>query len=203
MGQEQNTLILLMSDNGASGTSPIPSNAPFLGFKGQVWQGGVRVPMVAWGAGVAAGKISHEPVISLDAMPTALEAAGVDLPSGYTVDGRSLLPLLHGRQKGPVHESLFWAGQLAYKWVNNSNDELTAPPAWAVRKGRWMLRYWSNLGRHELYDLELDRGERHDVLAQHAEIVRPMKSDYAQWYRGTRTPMGWGEENWKALAPRE
>ena len=48
MGQEQNTLILLLSDNGASGNSPIPSNAPFLGFKGQVWQGGVRVPMAGY-----------------------------------------------------------------------------------------------------------------------------------------------------------
>ena len=203
MGQEQNTLILLLSDNGASGTSPIPSNAPFLGFKGQVWQGGVRVPMVMWGPGVAAGKISPEPVISMDMMITALDAAQVSLPAGHTVDGRSLLPLLRGQQKGPVHESLFWAGQLANKWVNNADDdELTAPPAWAIRRGRWMLRYWSNLGRHELYDLEHDRGERHDVAAQHAEIVRPMKADYAQWYRGTRTPMGWGEENWKALAPR-
>ncbi len=207
IGQEQNTLIVLLSDNGASGNSPIPSNAPFLGFKGQVWQGGVRVPMVAWGpgvgAGLPAGKISREPVISMDVMPTALDAAGVSLPAGYKVDGRSLLPLLRGQQKGPVHESLFWAGQLAYKWVNNADDEMTAPPAWAVRNGRWMLRYWSNLQRHELYDLEQDRGERHDVAAQHAELVRDMKADYAEWYRGTRTPMGWGEENWKALAPRD
>jgi uncharacterized sulfatase len=202
MGQEQNTLIVLLSDNGASGNTPIPSNAPFLGFKGQVWQGGVRVPMVLWGPGVTKGMLSREPVISMDVMPTALHAAGVQLPAGYAVDGRSLLPLLSGKQQGPVHETLFWAGQLAYKWVNNANDEKTAPPAWAVRKGRWMLRYWSHLGRHELYDLERDRGERHDVAAQHPEIVRPMKADYAQWYRGTKTPMDWGEENWKALAPK-
>lgn len=202
MGQEQNTLIFLLSDNGASGSSPIPSNAPFLGFKGQVWQGGVRVPMVAWGPGLGAGKICREPVISMDLMTTALDAAGVSLPAGYAVDGRSLLPLLRGQQKGPVHDSLFWAGQLAYKWVNNVNDEMTAPPAWAVRQGRWMLRYWSNLGRHELYDLEHDRGERHDVAAQNPQIVRPLKAEYARWYKETRTPMGWGEENWKALAPR-
>ena len=201
MGQEKNTLILLLSDNGASGNTPIPSNAPFLGFKGQVWQGGVRVPMVAWGPGVPAGRISREPVISLDLMPTALDAAGVSLPAGYRVDGRSLLPLVGGRQKGPVHDALFWAGELAYKWVNNANDELTAPPAWAVRKGRWMLRYWSHLKRHELYDLEQDRGERHDVAAAHAEIVRAMRADYAQWYRGTQKPMAWGEESWKTLAP--
>jgi uncharacterized sulfatase len=204
-GQENNTLILLTSDNGASGSSPIPSNAPFLGFKGQVWQGGVRVPMVAWGpgVGVGAGKISHEPVISLDLMMTALGAAGVEAPAGYSFDGRSLLPLLRGQQNQPVHRNLFWAGQLAQKWVHAEvKDDLTAPPAWAVRKGRWMLRYWSNLDRHELYDLETDRGERHDTIARHAEIARELKADYAEWYRGTRKPMAWGEENWRVLAPK-
>ena len=203
MGQEQNTLIVLLSDNGASGNTPIPGNAPFLGFKGQVWQGGVRVPMAAWGPGVAKAKVSREPVISMDVMMTALDAAGISLPARYSVDGRSLLPLLRGEQKGPIHQSLFWAGQLAYKWVNNADDEMTAPPAWAVRKENWMLRYWSNLAKHELYDLERDRGERHDVAGQHPDVVRAMHADYAEWYRSTRTPMGWGEDNWKALAPRE
>ncbi len=203
--QENNTLIFLISDNGASGTSPIPSNAPFLGFKGQIWQGGVRVPMLAWGPGlgVGAGKISHEPVISLDLMPTALAAAGVDLPAGYTVDGRNLLPVLRGQQKQPLHTHLFWAGQLAQKWVNaKEQDDLTAPPAWAVRKGRWLLRYWSNLDRHELYDVETDRGERHDKLAEHANIARELKSDYAEWFKGTQKPMAWGEDAWRKLAPK-
>jgi uncharacterized sulfatase len=203
MGQENNTLIILLSDNGASGNTPIPSNAPFLGFKGQVWQGGVRVPMVVWGAGLApAGKISREPVISMDIMATALAAAGVNLPAGYAVDGRSLLPVLRGEQKQPLHKNLFWAGQLAQKWVQTgTEDEMTAPPAWAVRKGRWMLRYWSHFERHELYDLDNDRGERVDVSARRPDLVRELKADYAQWFKGTKKPMAWGEQNWKRLAP--
>jgi uncharacterized sulfatase len=202
-GQEKNTLIFLLSDNGASGTSPIPSNAPFLGFKGQVWQGGVRVPMAIWGAGKR-GQISREPVISMDVMATALAAAGASMPAGYQLDGRSLLPVLRGEQKKPLHESLFWAGQLAQKWVKNEGgqgDELTAPPAWAARRGRWMLRYWSHIQRHELYDLDADRGERHDVAAQNPRIVREVKADYAQWFKQTRKPMAWTEEAWKTLAP--
>jgi uncharacterized sulfatase len=204
-GQENNTLIFLISDNGASGNTPIPSNAPFLGFKGQVWQGGVRVPMVVWGAGpAAAGKISREPVISMDIMATALAAAGVSLPAGYELDGRSLLPLLRGRQNKPLHQNLFWAGQLAQKWVDSKTaDDLTAPPAWAVRKGRWMLRYWSHLHRHELYDLEKDRGERTDVAAKHPREVRDLKSDYAGWFKGVQRPMAWPEQQWKVLAPEK
>jgi uncharacterized sulfatase len=203
LGKENDTLIILLSDNGASGTSPIPSNAPFLGFKGQVWQGGVRVPMVVWGAGLAqAGQISREPVISMDVMATALAAAGVSLPAGYTLDGRSLLPVLRGQQRQPLHNSLFWAGQLAQKWVAGPDDEMIAPPAWAVRQGRWMLRYWSHVQRHELYDLQNDRGERNDVAAQHPDIVRVLKAEYAQWFQGTRKPMAWEEQYWKVLAPQ-
>jgi arylsulfatase A-like enzyme len=160
--------------------------------------------MVAWGHGLAqAGRISREPVISMDIMATALAAAGASMPSGYELDGRNLLPLLHGQQKQPVHEHLFWAGQLAQKWVSNDpahNDEMTAPPAWATRKGRWMLRYWSHIQKHELYDLETDRGERHDVAAQHPDTVSTMKAEYAQWYRRTRKPMDWDEKYWKVLA---
>jgi arylsulfatase A-like enzyme len=70
--------------------------------------------MVVWGQEFsAAGKISREPVISMDVMATALAAAGVSMPAGYTLDGRSLLPVLRGQQKQPLHQNLFWVGQLA------------------------------------------------------------------------------------------
>jgi uncharacterized sulfatase len=79
---------------------------------------------------------------------------------------------------------------------------MIAPPAWAVRQGRWMLRYWSHVQRHELYDLQNDRGERNDVAAQHPDIVRVLKAEYAQWFQGTRKPMAWEEQYWKVLAPQ-
>lgn len=202
-GRDRDTLLIMLSDNGAPGGSPIPSNGAFLGYKGQVWQGGVRIPMIAWGAGVAAGKICREPVMSMDIMPTALEAAGVQLPEGYDVDGRSLLPVLSGRQKGPLHEALFWAGQFAMKWAGGAaegvGDELTAPPAWGVRKRRWLLRYWSHLKRYELYDMENDMGERHEVSAKHPGIVRDLKAHYAEWFKGTIRPITWKAEAWEIL----
>lgn len=183
-GIDRNTLIFVLSDNGAPGGSPLPSNAPFLGFKGQVWQGGVRIPMLAWGPGVISS--------------TALETAGIAVPAG--IDGRSLLPLLTGRSKTPVHSALFWAGQLSSRWVEEQKQRVE-PPAWAVRKGRWMLRYWSHLNRHELYDLSTDRGERHDVAAGNAQVVRELKSEYAQWFRDVRKPLAWDEGDWKKLTP--
>jgi hypothetical protein len=65
-----------------------------------------------------------------------------------------------------------------------------------------MLRYWSHLDRHELYDLETDRGERVDALARHPQVVRELKADYAQWFKVTQKPMAWEEQYWKSLAPR-
>ena len=203
-GRARDTLIVLMSDNGASGNTPMPSNGPFPGFKGQVWQGGLRVPMAMWGPGIPAGKICREPVISLDVLPTALAATGVGLPAGYRVDGRSVLPLLQGTQNGPLHDGLFWAGELAQKWTGGANapdDELTAPPAWAARQGRWLLRYWSHLGRLELYDMETDKGERHDVAGEHPDVVRRLRTAYAAWYGQTAKPVAWPEASWKKVAP--
>lgn len=203
-GQAENTVIFVMSDNGAPGGTPLPSNGPFLGFKGQVWQGGLRVPLLAWGPGrVPAGKVNHDLVSSMDIMPTALELAGAGLPQPEALDGRSLLPLLQGRQQGPVHEALFCAGALADKWAGKGQiaDELTAPPAWGVRKGRWLLRYWSHLKRHELYDLETDKGERHDVAADHPEVVSELLADYARWFKRTGKPVAWPEPQWQLLAP--
>ena len=200
-GEEKNTLIFILSDNGAPGGSPLPSNGPFLGFKGQVWQGGLRIPMAAWGAGfVAPGKICHEPVISMDLLPTALAAAGVALPGPGAIDGRSLLPLLRGDKQKP-HEALFWAGQLSNRWSGDKKGNRNEPAAWAVRKGRWLLRYWSHLKRFELYDLDVDRGERHDVLAAHPDTVKELKAEYAAWFKGLHKPLGWDEASWKALAP--
>ncbi len=199
-GQADNTIICLLSDNGAPGGSPMPSNGPFLGFKGQVWQGGLRVPMAVWGPGVIpAGKICREPVVSLDILPTALAAAGLELPAGLTVDGRNMLPLLTGKEK-QLHKNIFWAGQLSQRW-SGEKDRGDEPAAWAVRKGRWMLRYWSHLKRYEVYDLETDRGERHDLASAHPEIVRELKADYAAWFKGIRKPLAWDEESWRLLAP--
>jgi hypothetical protein len=64
-----------------------------------------------------------------------------------------------------------------------------------------MLRYRSHLKRHEVYDLDIDRGERHDVAAAHPDIVRELKSDYTDWFKGITKPLAWDEEAWKLLSP--
>jgi hypothetical protein len=65
-----------------------------------------------------------------------------------------------------------------------------------------MLRYWSHIDRHELYDLETDRGERKDAAARHPDTVRALRAEYARWYKNTKPPMDWDEKYWKVLAPK-
>ena len=105
-GLEENTLVFFISDNGGPTGVTEADNTPLRGAKGQVYEGGIRVPFVArWKGRLTPGSYS-QPVSSLDLFPTICAAAGV--MSSATLDGVNLLPFLTGAQKGAPHERLFW-----------------------------------------------------------------------------------------------
>lgn len=124
MGEEENTLIFYLGDNGAP-LSPHKTgegqrsrwngsiNLPLRGEKGMVSEGGIRVPFVAaWPGTIPAGQVFEHPVISLDIAATCLAAAGLPLPK--ELDGADLLPHLTGKIVGPPHETLYW------RWVDQA-----------------------------------------------------------------------------------
>ena len=89
LGLGENTLVFFLSDNGGTKNG---SNGPLRGFKGQVWEGGHRVPAIArWTGRIPAGSVCDQTAISLDLMPTMLELAEANVPSGHLLDGRSLV----------------------------------------------------------------------------------------------------------------
>jgi arylsulfatase B len=106
---EEETLIFFLSDNGGPTQELTSSNAPLRGGKGQLFEGGIRVPFLAqWKGKIPAGKVYEQAVISLDILPTSLGAAKVS-PSGENkLDGVDLLPFLRGAKQGAPHEVLFW-----------------------------------------------------------------------------------------------
>lgn len=95
-GLEEETLVFFINDNGGGGGNA-SVNEPLSGFKGQVWEGGIRVPFaMRWKGRVPAGVVFDHPVISLDIFATAVAAAGAALPRGRQIDGVNLLPYVTG-----------------------------------------------------------------------------------------------------------
>jgi arylsulfatase B len=121
---EEKTLIVCFSDNGGPTRELTSSNAPLRGGKGQLWEGGIRIPfLIQWKNHLPAGKVFNHPIISLDVLPTILAAARASLPDN--LDGTNLLPHLTGKKLGPPHQQLFWRyGRQAalregdWKWVH-------------------------------------------------------------------------------------
>ena len=163
-GLDEDTLIIFISDNGGPTAVNSSRNTPLRGFKGSVWEGGVRVPfLVQWKAGLPKGKTFDEPVIALDILPTAVRAAGGKVPD--KLDCVNLLPHLSGSVKEPPHEFLFWR----------------FGPQWAVRKGNWKL---VRVGMDEaplLFDLAKDIGESKDLAAQRPEVVKDLREAHRRW----------------------
>ncbi|MGH0035997.1 MAG: sulfatase [Myxococcota bacterium] len=152
----------------AGRTAPT-NNAPLRGGKGDLYEGGVRVPLiVVWPGVVRAGALSDRPVSSVDFYPTFLEMAGVDPPSGWTLDGRSLMPILDETGADA------FAGRPIFDYFPHAG-RLGRPPSVAVRRGRWkwIQRYEVRPGypdAEELYDLESDPGETQNRAAEHPEV---------------------------------
>lgn len=105
-GQLENTLIWFLSDNGAPGHINFSRNDPFSGRKGDMHEGGIRVPfLVSWPKVIPRGQVLSDPVISLDILSTSLAAAGIAVPPIH--DGANLLPWLRGRGENP-NDELYW-----------------------------------------------------------------------------------------------
>lgn len=163
LGIDDNTIVLFTSDNGPSaegGSDPefFRSSGPFRGLKRDLYEGGIRVPMVAWGPGrVPRDRVSDHVWAMWDVLPTFAELAGARTPAG--IDGLSMAAALLGRGSAPSHEYLYW-------------EFYERGSAQAVRMGDWKaVRRPMFSGAVELYDLAGDPAETTDVAAQHPEVV--------------------------------
>jgi arylsulfatase A-like enzyme len=168
----QDTLVLFTSDNGPhkeGGHDPdyFHSSGPLRGIKRDVYDGGIRVPMIArWPGVVPAGSTSSHVGAFWDLMPTLAEVAGTKAPEG--LDGISFLPELHGDAKQQrEHEYLYW-------------EFFELGGRQAVRAGEWKGVRMNVLKNPdaplELYNLSSDIGEQHDVAAQHPDIAKRLRA---------------------------
>jgi len=137
-GLEQNTLVFFISDNGGPTRELTSSNLPLRGGKGDVYEGGIRIPFLAqWKGKLPAGKVYDHPVISLDVYATAAAVARAPIPDSRPIDGVNLLPYLMGEKAGRPHDVLFWRmyGRAALRsgdWKLLRNPKGRSGSAWQL-----------------------------------------------------------------------
>ncbi len=176
--QEENTLIFLISDNGGAYT-----NAEMGGLRGHkwlVWEGGIRVSWIAaWKGHVPAGRVSNEPVIQLDVLPTVLAATGVEMKPDWQLDGVNLLPLLEGKTDKLTPRELYFRFGVQH----------------AVRQGDWKLVKASKDMESMLVNLAQDRAEQTDLGAQFPDKKIALQSLFDKW-DATMQPPRWDDQRW-------
>lgn len=184
-GQVQRTLVFFMSDNGG----PVKNganNGLLKGQKGQVYEGGVRVPyIVSWPGKLPADDAFNDPVSSLDVFATSLAASGTAMPQDKVYDGVDLLPFLRGQSKSPPHKQLFWRAALG--------------KARAVRDGRWKLVSIDQQPL-ELYDLSNDLSETKNLASEKPDVANRLANSLADWEKEMIPPVFLGSsvksEDW-------
>ena len=176
LGSRDNTLVVLMSDNGAS-VSPknganVASNGPLRDGYATSYEGGIRVPALArWPERIPGGTICNAPLLSMDIpLPTFVAAAGGTLPTNRVLDGIDLGPLLAGSPAPP--REMFWQ----FRKFS------------AVRSGSWKLVRSDPKKSWELYDLDHDIGEHDDLAAKNPEVVKKLADDFDRWLDATERP---------------
>jgi arylsulfatase len=194
IGRLDNTLIVFVSDNGASsevvrigkgkigeidrwasqrGPWANVSNTPLRKYKNFSYEGGIRTPMIAWWPKrIAAGSISKFPGHFIDIMPTLVELSGAEYPDHFggnrivPMQGVSLVPVLTGKA-AEREKPVFW------QWSRGR----------AVRQGQWkLISQAGDRPKWELYDMEADRTELKDLASQYPDRVRSMATIWQEWY---------------------
>ena len=172
-GIAENTLLVFLSDNGGKPKDNGCSNAPLRGEKGELWDGGIRVPFcLQWPAKVKGGQTLGFPVISLDLLPTIVTAAGGLVEKD--LDGIDLLPFLSAASTPPDR---------TLKWRFNK--------AWAIRDKEWKLIKAKTGGEPQLFRIAEDISETRNLAVEHPEIVKCLQTAYNEW-DATLMPKLWG-----------
>lgn len=165
-GLEERTLIFFFSDNGGTTEENTSSNTPLRGRKGQMWEGGIRVPFLTqWKGVLPAGKTYDRPVSSMDILPTALAAAGTPGLGGQPLDGVDLVPFLTGKKSGDPHEMLFW--------------RMTGRNIRAARDGSHKLVKQGE--KLNLFKLANDARESKDLDSKLPEVQLRLQKAYDEW----------------------
>lgn len=185
LGLEDNTLIIFTSDNG--GVDPdannhphkyVTKNTPLRAGKCWPYEGGIRVPAIAWGPSfLQASGENNTPICGVDFLPTFCDLAGAKVPKDRTIDGESILPLLKGRKKKT--RALFW----------HFPHYQHATPNSIIREGDWKLIWFYEQEKGELYNLKNDISETTDLSEKYPKIYNDLKLKLDGWLDETHAKL--------------
>ena len=133
IGLRENTIVIFQSDHGHSVEERTfhggGSAGPYRGHKGNLFEGGIRVPsVVSWPNGLPQGEVRDQLVTGMDWFPTIMDLTGTNLPEAHVFDGKSMVTVLKDGEAESAHESFYWR-------LGGNPDKAK----WAVRKGPWKL----------------------------------------------------------------
>ncbi len=215
-GLDKNTLIFFTSDNG-----PWYDGSPgdLRGRKGQSFEGGYRVPMIAWWPGnVLSGAVCSQPAMNIDFFPTILKLAGVEPPEDRIIDGKDIWGLLSEKDSKGPHDALYFfhdyeieglrAGKWKYfRYIHHYTYPvpLDKPNNFIGKLSDENMRFTFTskvTGKTEtirelgqwplLYDLEYDRGENYNVAKHHPDVVSSLHDELVSWEKEFyKNPRGW------------
>lgn len=179
LGLRENTIVMFLTDNGPNGAR---YNAGMRAHKGSVYEGGIRTAFfIRWPARLKAGHKVEVIAAHIDISPTILDACGVDPPEDVKFAGRSILPLLEGREVDWPDRTLF------FQW--HRGDAPVRYRAFAARSQRYKLVHAGTVEpgvdpadvTFELYQMQSDPLETKNVAAEHPDIVQKMRRQYDAW----------------------
>jgi arylsulfatase A len=182
LGLAENTIVIYTTDNGPAVAR---YNGIWRGGKGSLYEGGVRVPFIIRYPGVLqAGNVVAPITMHVDMFPTLLEFAGVPLPEDRAIDGKSLVPLLKGTASD-------WPARRYFEIMNRIGDDGDPiepyPGSMVSEKYKFLV---DRSGQKQLYDLEADPDEQHNLAETNTELFATFAAAYEEWFHETTRENG-------------
>lgn len=176
---DENTMIILTSDNGGAWYAGLPDiNRPYRGWKATFFEGGIRVPfLMRWPSHIAPGQRPAIPAHHLDVFATVAAAAGASIPTDRKMDSVDLMPFVTGKSTAMPERTIIWRSG-GYQ---------------AITDGHWKLQVTERPAKLWLFDMAVDPTEHRNVAADHPDEIRRLRSKLAEFDRQMPPPM------WPAL----
>ena len=186
LGIADNTMIYFLSDNGGPEKKNASDNGPLRGGKGEVFEGGIRVPFaMRWPNKINGGLVYDAPIISLDIFATAIAQSATPIHTKNNIDGVDLIPYLTGNDKGVPHGFLFWR-----KFDANEH---------AIRQSDGAKMVSLN-DKSMLFDLTTDLSEAHAEIDPHGPDSESIEAEYSSWDSNMMDPIFMGLQEDKAYS---